>query len=547
MGNASIAPLKRAAIYARVSTIEQAEEGYSIDEQLRLLNQWCEKEGYEVYHEYADRGISGKSIKARPSLQHLLDDAMNRHFEVVIVWKMNRMARNILDLLNIVTELNRHNIAFRSYSETLETETPAGRLQFHMMAAIAEFERGTIAQNVKMGMLARAREGEWNGGQVLGYDIVRLPSDGKKRIHTKLVVNQSESNTVREIFRLYTSGYGYKSIVNRLNTAGYRSKKGNTFSIATVKTILMNPIYIGIIRYNVRRNWSEKRRNDINPHPIMVEGKHESIITKEQWDKTQTVLKSRSHKPNRVHSGEHLLTGLIKCPACGASMVLGRTTNRNKDGSKRVLEYYVCGAWKNKGTSVCHSNGVRIDQADQYVLNKLGQLVNNDRLINDIVNRLNRHAKEIGAPLQKEKKQLQGNVDKIELRKKKDLELYEDSILSKSELAERMEQLNGEQLKLKTRLGQIEDSLHNESQREVSVQMIRETMNRFGEVFRQSSSREQRKRLMELLIDKITIGEDRTVYTIRIQFNKELLQYLNVEGERSKKDLSPSFCIYIDL
>ncbi|EST11942.1 recombinase family protein [Sporolactobacillus laevolacticus] len=547
MGDASIAPLKRAAIYARVSTIEQAEEGYSIDEQLRLLNQWCEKEGYEVYHEYADRGISGKSIKARPSLQHLLDDAMNRHFEVVIVWKMNRLARNILDLLNIVTELNRHNIAFRSYSETLETETPAGRLQFHMMAAIAEFERGTIAQNVKMGMLARAREGEWNGGQVLGYDIVKLPSDGKKRIHTKLVVNQSESNTVREIFRLYTSGYGYKSIVNRLNTAGYRSKKGNLFSIATVKTILTNPIYIGMIRYNVRRNWSEKRRNDINPHPIMVEGKHQPIITNEQWEKAQTVLKSRSHKANRVHSGEHLLTGLIKCPACGASMVLGRTTNRNKDGSKRVLEYYVCGAWKNKGTSVCHSNGVRIDQADQYVLKKLSRLVNSDRLVRDIVNRLNRQTKEVDAPFQKEKKQVRDSIDKIELRKKKDLELYEDSILSKSELAERMEQLNGEQLKLKTRLGQIEDSLHNESQREVSVQMIRETMNRFGEFFRQSSSREQRKRLMELLIDKITIGEDRTVHTIRIQFNKELLQYLNVEGERSKNDLSPSFCIYIDL
>lgn len=538
--------LKKVAIYARVSTIEQAEEGYSIDEQLRLLNQWCLGNGYDVFHEYADRGISGGHAKNRPALQRLLADAGQGRFDIVIVWKMNRLARNILDLLNIVTDLNRNNIAFRSYSETLETETPAGRLQFHMMAAIAEFERGTIAQNVKMGMLARAREGEWNGGNVLGYDIVKLPSNGKKRIHTKLVVNQSEANTVRKIFSLYTAGYGYKSIVNRLNTAGYRSKKGNPFSIATVKTILTNPVYIGIIRYNVRRNWSEKRRNDINPHPIVVKGKHEPIITQEQWGKAQTVLKSRSHKPNRVHSGEHLLTGLIKCPMCGASMVLGRTTNRNKDGSKRVIEYYVCGAWKNKGTSVCHSNGVRIDQADSYVLKKLDRLAKSEQLIHDIVHRLNHESKEVWVPLQKEQKQIQEQLAKLEKRKSKDLELYEDSILSKSELAERMEQLNDEQSKLKTRLQQIEDSISNRSHREVTDKIIRETMKRFSEVFRKSSSREQRKRLLELLIDKITIGEDRAIETIRIQFNQELLQYLNVNGD-GPKGPSPSLCVSIDI
>ncbi|MCO7126060.1 recombinase family protein [Sporolactobacillus shoreicorticis] len=542
-----IQKMKKVAIYARVSTIEQAEEGFSIDEQLRLLHEWSEDKGYEVYREYADRGISGKNIKARPALQRLLADAMKRHFEIVIVWKMNRLARNILDLLNIVTELNRHNIAFRSYSETLETETPAGRLQFHMMAAIAEFERGTIAQNVKMGMLARAREGEWNGGQVLGYDVAKTQVLGKKRLHTRLVINQSEANTVKKIFRLYTSGYGYKSIVNRLNNEGYRSKKGNPFSISTVKTILTNPVYIGIIRYNVRRNWSEKRRNDINPHPLIIKGKHEPIISEEQWDKAQTVLKNRSHTPNRVHSGEHLLTGIIKCPQCGASMVLGRTTNRNKDGTKRVIEYYVCGAWKNKGTAVCHSNGIRIDQADEYVLKQLTRLVRSERLVQDIACRINRQAKEINVPLQSEQRQIQTCLDKIEQKKKKDLELYEESILSKGELAERLAQLNQEQSNFKTRLAQLEDALDQGTRQEVSAQMIQETMHRFDHVFRQTSTREQRKRLMELLIDKITIGEGRTIETIRIHFNQELLQCLNVGGERSKQDLSPSFCVYINV
>ncbi|MFT8391465.1 MAG: recombinase family protein [Sporolactobacillus sp.] len=545
MTNGAIA--KKVAVYARVSTIEQAEEGYSIDEQLRLLNLWCADRGYEVYREYTDRGISGKTIKARPALQRLLDDARQKHFDIVIVWKMNRLARNILDLLNIVTELNHYNIAFRSYSETLETETPAGRLQFHMMAAIAEFERGTIAQNVKMGMLARAREGEWNGGNVLGYDIVKLPSEGKKRTHTKLVINPTEAHTVRHIFKLYTSGYGYKSIVNRINHEGLRTKKGNAFAISTIKTILTNPVYIGMIRYNVRQNWSEKRRNNINPHPILVKGKHEPIIAQDIWEKTQVVLKSRSHKPNRLHSGEHLLTGLLKCPECGASMVLGRTTNRTKDGSKRILEYYVCGAWKSKGSSICHSNGVRIDQADPIVLKKISRLVSSDRLIHDITDRMNREATALVAPLQGEQKQIQVRLRELERKKKKDLDIYEEDILSKSELSERLEQLNGEHATLKTRLGQIEDSLHHVSKQSVSFATIQETMHRFDQVFRQSSSREQRKRLMELLIDRITISEDRSINGIRIQFNQDILKYLNVAGEKSYNGFSPAFCAYITL
>ncbi len=94
--------VKRVAIYARVSTTEQAEEGYSIDEQQRLLTEWCERNGYIVHEVYADRGISGKSVKKRPALVKLLEDAKNKQFDVVLVWKTNRLARNILDLLKIV-------------------------------------------------------------------------------------------------------------------------------------------------------------------------------------------------------------------------------------------------------------------------------------------------------------------------------------------------------------------------------------------------------------------------------------------------------------
>lgn len=114
------------AIYSRVSTIEQAEEGYSIDEQERLLIEWCKKMDYEVYKCYADRGISGKDIKSRPALKELLSDAEEKKFQMVISWKINRISRKLEDVLKIVNLLENNNISFKSYSEPFETNTPAG-------------------------------------------------------------------------------------------------------------------------------------------------------------------------------------------------------------------------------------------------------------------------------------------------------------------------------------------------------------------------------------------------------------------------------------
>ena len=182
------------AIYSRVSTIEQAEEGYSIAEQERLLTEWCNKMDYDVYNCYADRGISGKDIKSRPALKELLKDAKEKKFNMVISWKINRISRKLEDVLKIVNILEDNNISFKSYSEPFETNTPAGKMQFQMMALIGEFERGTIAQNVKMGMCAKARAGEWCGGRVLGYDLGQLEKQqGAKRNKTKRIINEKEA------------------------------------------------------------------------------------------------------------------------------------------------------------------------------------------------------------------------------------------------------------------------------------------------------------------------------------------------------------------
>ncbi|TSI11082.1 recombinase family protein [Lysinibacillus sp. BW-2-10] len=537
--------VKRVAIYARVSTTEQAEEGYSIDEQQRLLTEWCEKNGYIVHEVYADRGISGKSIKKRPALIKLIDDAQNKRFDVVLVWKTNRLARNILDLLKIVEVFDQNYISFRSYTENHETETSQGKLQFHMLAAIAEFERNTISENVKMGMLARAREGKWNGGRVLGYDLVDISIQSDKRKHTKLVINEKEAKTVKRIFELYIAGNGYKAIANRVNKEGYTGKRGKPFSISTIKTILENPVYVGMVRYDVRRNWTDKRRGDINPNPIIQKGEHEPIISQLDWEKAQHILKQRSCKPNRVHGGTFPFTGVMKCPQCGAGMVVMRTVNKLKDGTRKTLEYYACGAWKNKGTSVCRSNSVRADKAESYIFGKLQELATNKHLIKEVAERVNGKRSNNDEPLQQEHQALLKQLEEAKRKKNKAMELYEEDIITKADLQQRLVKLNVEIEQLELRLQPINLQLQSLKVHTIDEAMIQEIMENFQKAFKKAITQEQQKHLVTLIIKEITLNDEREVDSIQIQFNNTVLDYLTEQGaDRSlADDLSAPFII----
>ncbi|WP_297133725.1 recombinase family protein [Terrisporobacter sp.] len=531
---------KRVAIYCRVSTIEQAQEGYSVDEQRRRCIEYCEKEGHEVFKVYEDRGISGKNISGRPGLKDLLKDANAGKFDLVIVWKLNRISRRLIDILNIVDTLDKNKIAFRSLTESFETETPAGKLQLNIMGAIGEFERGTIAENVKMGMMARAKEGKWNGGKVLGYDIVEIPSEGKRRKETKLVINEKEAMTVRRIFELYSTGHGYKATVNRVNQEGHRSKKGNPFATATIKEILKNPVYIGKIRYNLRQDWNEKRRKNINPNPILVDGEHEAIIDNETWEKVQIILKDRSKTHNRVYDSEFPLTGLLKCPVCGASMTIGRSYHKRKDGTRKVAEYYVCGNWKNKGTAVCNSNSIRAEVADGVVTNKIIETVNNELLLKKVINNINKNKSSKLKPKLDEMNVVNKEIDRLSGKKNSSIELFEDGILTKSELAERIKKLNEEIDTLKFRLDELKQDVMLAEGEPVPFELVSQVMNKFGEIFKESSTRQQRKQLLNLLVSKITIDKSRNIDSIELQINKDVIRYLMKE-ESSKKDGSSFF------
>ncbi len=229
-------------------------------------------------------------------------------------------------------------------------------------------------------------------------------------------------------------------------------------------------------------------------------------------------------------------------------MVLGRATNKNKDGSKRVLEYYVCGAWKNKGTAACNSNGIRTNYADEYVLSKISHFTNNDMLIKDVVDRINAVNKDVSSPLQ-EYNQIKKSIDAASNKKDKVLSLFEDGVLSKSELVDRLAKINEEKQNLENRLSPIERQLNQSNKAEISFKMVKEVMTNFEKVYKESITTEQRKHLLQLIINKITIKDRKKIDTIQIQLNNNVVSRFTLKGEEksSDDDFSSPFLVCFEI
>lgn len=518
----------RVAIYARVSTAEQAESGYSIEGQLDVLRKYCKMHNKVVSHEFIDRGVSGKSLDGRFELQKLLRAAEDKAYDEVIVWKINRMARKTRDLLEIVDLLDKNNIAFRSYSENFETETPVGKFVLQMLASVGELERNTIVENVKMGMKQRAREGHFNGGRVLGYKSVKIRKG--KHQETRLEVVPKESLIVRKIFHLYLSGRGLKAIANQLNHEGYRTKRGNAFGTSSIRDIITNPMYIGKIRYGRYQAWSEKRRMGKTKNPIIVDGAHEAIISEDVWERAQLLRSKKSNISPRQFDGKYILTGLMRCPECGAAMVAHRTKNRLKDGSTIIRRYYACSNFKSKGSSVCRSNSVRADDAEHTIYQRINEVLNKPKILKDIVKNINQRKKKNVKPLQAELQRIDKALQKITAKREKYLHLYEEDTLDRELLLERMDELTEEADKFHTRKSEIELELGDESSQPLSYKLLQDLFQKLHYIL-QTASTEQVKALLKILIHQINV-KNRKIQSIEFVFDEKVQSHF--------LDLAPS-------
>jgi site-specific DNA recombinase len=516
-----------------VSTSEQADEGYSIAAQIEATKNIARYSGYEVIDTYVDAGISGKSMENRPAFLKMLADAKSKKFDMIIVWKLNRLSRNHLDLLKIYEELEACNVSFKSVSEPFDTGNPAGKLLFNMLASIGEFERETIVENVKNGMKQKAKEGFFNGGRMLGYESKAIVGDVKN----KLSIIEEEAIIVRLIFELYTKGKGYKYISSKLNALNYKTIKGNLFNIQAVRGIITNPTYAGKIRFNKYVDHKKNRRRGNKSEFVLAVGQHEPIIDSETWNKAESLLKERTGRSKKIHKGVFLLTGLLKCPVCGSSMVAGRVTRKNNDGTKTKYNYYQCSRYKNYGRHECSANSVKAEYAEKYVLDRIAGFAFDDELIEEVVNGINNSVESTVKPIMKRIEQLDKDMQSYSDKKERIFRLYEDNIIDQITLKARIDKLEQEYQETKNHKEYLMEQIDKtQVVKEIPIKLVQDLLSNLGRVL-DVSSREQTKMILNMVVEQISVDGKKKINEIKLRFNESSQKIFTAE-ESSDEDSS---------
>ena len=368
----------KTAIYIRVSTEDQAKEGYSLEVQREYLEDFAEREGYEVFKVYCDEGISAYSTR-RAALQELLADAKAKKFSLVLVHKIDRFSRKLKDLLMLVDELSSYGVAFKSATEPFDSTTSAGKLMFQQLGSFAEFERNRIAERVFPGMVKGVQQGNWQGARFVPFGYTY---DKAKKL---LEIEEREANIVKLIYTMYISGKSTRDIAVYLDKKEYKTRTGKHFYNKFICDILKNRIYTGKIVWNKKhydKNQKTKKhykyiKND--PSKIIVaQGKHKLIIDEDDFVEVQKLLanKIRTWRP-RVKNKEYLLTGLLTCAKCnhkynGVSSISNHRTNKKK-------RWYRCSG-PYASYIKCTNRSVKAEDIEPEVTRIVAQLVQNERL-----------------------------------------------------------------------------------------------------------------------------------------------------------------------
>ena len=253
------------AIYIRVSTLDQAREGYSLKMQEQTLREWCKEKGHIIYDLYADRGISGKDFNHRPDMLRLMRDAKDGCFNSVVFWALSRFTRSVQDLYNTLDKFQKWGVSMVSYTEAFDTSTPMGRAMIGIVGVFAQLEREITSERVAAAMQMRAAQGKRTCSEILGYD---------KKGKDSFSVNPQEAEYVKFCFEKYLERKNLSEVAELCRQHGYRGKRGKEPCAWTVSVILSRPQYCGYNPY-----CGEYYKGDYNP-----------IISIETYNKVQRLL-----------------------------------------------------------------------------------------------------------------------------------------------------------------------------------------------------------------------------------------------------------------
>lgn len=374
--------------YTRVSTTMQI-DGYSLDAQKARMKAFADYNEYEIAGEYEDAGKSGKSIEGRADFNRMMDDIKSNKDGVafVLVFKLSRFGRNAADVLSTLQIMQDFGVNLICVEDGIDSSKDAGKLMISVLSAVAEIERENIRVQTMEGRIQKAREGRWNGGFApYGYQLVS----------GNLEINEEEAVAIRVIFEQYVNtDIGANGIAKYLENHGIKKMqrqngKNPLFDAHLIRLILKNPVYCGKIAYGRRR--TEKVHGTRNEYQLVeqdnyliVDGKHDAIVSDDVWQAAQVKLLSQAKKYEHVNKGKeehtHLLSGIVKCPVCGAGMYGNKSIKRKKDGTKyKDFYYYGCKHRSmTRGHKCDYKKQIREELLDDAVTEVIVKLVSNSK------------------------------------------------------------------------------------------------------------------------------------------------------------------------
>ena len=467
-----------AAIYARYSSDRQREE--SITAQLRVCKEYATRHEIKIVEEYCDRAISGKAAENRPEFLRMVKDSEKKRFKYVIVYKLDRFARNRYDSAMFKNKLKKNGVKVLSATENI-SDNPEGIILESVLEGMAEFYSAELSQKILRGMRESAMQCRCiNGNVPLGYTV---------DLEHRYQIDEDEAQLVREIFEDYCRGLTTKAITDDLNERGFKTKKGNKWNKNSIRSILKNEKYIGIYRYM----------------DIVVKDGIPAIVDKELFDMVQNRFKKAKTR-SRKTDVDFLLTSKLYCGECGSPMVGDSGTS--KTNAERHY-YYTCVSRKRKRS--CSKKSVRKDWIERRVVEAtVDEILQTTKIINIAKSVVALQAKErdentLLNSLEAQHKETQSKL--CNLIKALEKGLQSDTVLSK------IKQYEGDLAAIEKRIDDAVASLPNLTEWEIEY-----FLNSFigGDI----SDEKYRERVIDTLISKVTLYDNENGGNkIRIRYN----------------------------
>lgn len=310
-------------IYIRVSTEEQAKEGYSISAQRERLKAYCFAQDWQDFKFYVDEGISAKTAD-RPQLKKLLQHIKEGIIDTLLVYKLDRLTRSVSDLNSILNELKEYNAVFRSATEVFDTSSATGRLFIQIVGSMAQWESDNLGERVRVGMMEKARQGHWSAQAPFGF----------KKLDKRLVVDEERKDTLLDMIERVKEGYSIRKVATYLTHKGVKPVRGYKWHMRSVLDMLQNPALYGAMR------WGEE----------IFEDTHEGLISKEEFLTLQRLISSRQNLKKRNVKTAFIYQMKIVCPVCENHLTSERSVWERKTTKETLVRnHYRC--------QVCALNG----------------------------------------------------------------------------------------------------------------------------------------------------------------------------------------------